>query len=402
MRAAWLLAVVVVALSARSGAQNLPTALPFLEIPPSPSLNAMGSPGVARTDADPYGFLANPARLGLAARDARAATALYPVGASDWFDADLSLASAALTAGFDLRPRGLPVSLGVGLGETALRFGELTVVSETGLAQASYEPVDRYRALALGAATTGSVRVGLGGTARHVTSTDRAEFVEGRAEVSSLYGFTFDLGLLAEADVAALLGRPRLGSVRLALSLATGYAQTHIGGTVRYSGFTTRLALPRTATLGWSGTAGLDLPTAHGAWRLVEADVAVQAEHSLVREPEEGRYHYARTLGDLAVRDALFGRGSDAVTGRHGLRVTLAQTVALSRGGFDGWGFDDVRTRGFEFHLAGPLRAVSWATGDGRFAALTERFDLRFAHAVYFDGDLHESTFDGLTLVVRR
>ena len=54
--------------------------------------------------------------------------------------------------------------MGVGLGETALRFGERTVVSQTGDAQATYEPVDRYRALALGAATTGPVRLGLGAT----------------------------------------------------------------------------------------------------------------------------------------------------------------------------------------------------------------------------------------------
>ena len=82
MRAAWLLAVLLVALPVRSGAQNLPTALPFLEIPPSPALNAMGSAGVAQTEADAYGFLVNPARLGLTARDVRAATALYPTGST--------------------------------------------------------------------------------------------------------------------------------------------------------------------------------------------------------------------------------------------------------------------------------------------------------------------------------
>ena len=91
-------------------AQNLPlTALPFLGISPSPAANAVGGAGVALTDADPYGFLYNPARLGLAARDARALTGLYPGGSTAWLGlGDLQVGSVALAAGFDLRPHGLP------------------------------------------------------------------------------------------------------------------------------------------------------------------------------------------------------------------------------------------------------------------------------------------------------
>ncbi|HLT48669.1 MAG TPA: hypothetical protein VK002_15650 [Rubricoccaceae bacterium] len=416
MRAAWLAlrsallcALVGAALAVpRAGAQNLPlTALPFLEISPSPAVSAAGGAGVALAEPNPHGFLYNPAHLGLAARDARALSALYPGGFTDWLAHDeLALGSIALAVGFDARVGGLPLAVGVGLGQTALRFGERVAVDERGAALGSYEPVDRYRALALGAATTGAVRVGVGATVRHVTSTDRVLVASDGVRTEDIWGLTFDLGLLAEADVARLLGRPRLPfgvPVQPALSVAVGYAQANLGGEVPYSG-AAALPLPRTARLGWSALGGLDLTTAAGPLRLVEGAFAVQAEHSLVRAGDQpGEFRYEGFLGDLdPFRHGVLGEGNDVVTGRHGWRVAVAETVAYSRGGFDGWGFTDVRTQGLEVRLAGPLKAAALLTGSGRLGELASRFDLRLTHAVVFRGEAHESTFDGLTLVVRR
>jgi hypothetical protein len=392
----------------QGGAQNLPlTALPFLEISPSPAANGVGGAGVALVEADPHGFLYNPAHLGLAARDVRALSAFYPTGTTDWLAfEDLALGSAALAVGFDARVAGLPLAVGAGLGQTVLRFGERIAVDEHGEALGAYEPVDRYRALGVGAATTGAVRVGVGGTVRHVTSTDRVLVEDARVATTSVWGFTFDLGVLAEADVTRLLGRPRLSlalPLQPSLTVAAGYAQTNLSGEVNYSGLPA-MPLPRTARLGWSARAGLDLPTRAGTLRLVEGLFAVQAEHSLVRYDEQrGQYKYRTVVGDLDVyRNGLLGRGNEVVTGRHGWQMTLAETVAFSRGGFDGWGFYDARTHGLELRLAGPLKGAALLTGSGRLAEAARRFDLRLTHAVVFSGDAQESTFDGLTFVVRR
>ena len=406
LRATLLCTLACAALAApRAGAQNLPlTALPFLEISPSPSVSAVGGAGVALTEPDPHGFLYNPAHLGLAARDARASTSFYPGGAADWLAlGDLSLGSTALAAGFDARVAGLPLTVGVGLGETALRFGERMAVDERGAAVGSYEPVDRYRALALGAATTGAARVGIGATVRYITSTDRVLVQDDGVRTKDIWGFTFDLGALAEADVTRLLGKPRLGVLQPALSVAVGYAQENLGGEVPYSRGLA-LPLPRIAQLGWSAHAGLDLPTTVGALRLVDGTLAVQAEHSLVRYGDQpGRYRYAAFLGDLDLfRNGFLGDGNEVVTGRRGWRLGLAETVAFSRGGFDGWGFSDVRTHGLEVRLAGPLKAAALVTGSGRLAEVARQFDLRLTHAVVFSGQAQESRFDGLTLVVRR
>jgi hypothetical protein len=247
------------------------------------------------------------------------------------------------------------------------------------------------------------VRVGVGTAVRHVTSTDRV-VVKGRGlETTDVWGFTFDLGLLAEADVARLAGRPRLGPVEPVFTVSAGYAQTNVGGEVAYSG-APAMPLPRTARLGWSTRVGLDVPTPAGRLRLAEGTLTVQAEHSLVRRGNlPGRYAYRPLIGSLDLfENAFLGRGNAVVTGRHGWQLALAETVALSGGRFDGWGFTNVRTHGVEVQLAGPLKGAALLTGSSRLAELARRFDLRLTHAVVFSGEEHESTFDGLTLVVRR
>ncbi|NNF57898.1 MAG: hypothetical protein HKN04_06620 [Rhodothermaceae bacterium] len=397
------LLLLLVLLPLQAGAQNLPlTALPFLEIPSSPMTSAIGGAGVALTEADAYGFLSNPAHLGLQARNTRAASALYPGGSTDWLQVgDLTLGSSALNVGFEAKVLGTPLTVGVGLAQTALRFGERAAINAQGESIGAYEPVDRFRALALGAATTGPVRLGLGATARHVVSTDRAVVEADGISTSNIWGITFDLGLLADADVTALLGHPTLGVLRPALSISAGYAQANIGGMVGYSGAPSQ-PLPRTARLGWSQTLGFDLPTAIGPFRLVEETSSVQAEHSLVRRTETG-YGYRPVLGDMNVfQHALLGRGNEVVTGRRGFRLELGETVAFSRGSFDGWGFEEVQTRGFELHLAGPLKAAALMTGSDRLAAVATRFDVRYTRSVYFAGELNESTFHGLSLTVTR
>ena len=108
-------------------------------------------------------------------------------------------------------------------------------------------------------------------------------------------------------------------------------------------------------------------------------------------------------LGDLDVIDnGLLGRGSATVTGRHGYRIAFFESFAISRGGFDGWGFDDVKTRGMEFRLAGPLKIIGEITGSSRLSVLANHYDVRFTRSVYFHGDMNESTFSGISFVVKR
>ena len=405
MRTVWVILSLSLLLPAQVAAQNLPiTALPFLEIPASPAINALGGAGVALTSGDPHAFLYNPAQLGISARDNQAAGTLYPAGSTDWLSVgDLSVGSTALSAGVDLRSLGVPLVAGIGLAQTALQFSERVVVDDVGEAVASYQPRDRYRALSMGLATTGAARIGIGTTIRHVSSTDRASMDNEGVSVSNVRGITVDVGVLAEADVARLLGSATIGRLQPSLSVAVGYAQSNIGGTVAYSGQFAASALPRTARLGWSASGGVGVPLTVTSLQIAEVDVSVQAEHLLVRENGVADYSYEPFLGELNVIDnGLLGRGSSTVTGRHGYRIAFLESFAVSRGGFDGWGFDDVKTRGMEFRLAGPLKLLGELTGNSRLSSFADRFDVRFTRSVYFSGMPNESTFNGISFVVKR
>ena len=102
------------------------------------------------------------------------------------------------------------------------------------------------------------------------------------------------------------------------------------------------------------------------------------------------------------IRNGLLGRGSATITARHGYRIAFLESFSISRGGFDGWGFEDVKTRGMEFRLAGPLKIISEIAGNPRLANLAHRSDVRITRSVYFYGGLNESTFNGISFVVKR
>jgi hypothetical protein len=364
----------------------------------------LGGADVAHRDAGAHAALGNPALAGLAARDLVAATAGGP-GASDWRSlGDIRFSGGAQSFGVDGARLGVPLTLGVALAWTSMDYGERSLQGT----RATYAPIDRFAAFSIGGATRGAVRVALGATVRHLSTTDRVTVRNGRASVSSRRGVTADLGLAASADIAAAVGSPEFalpgaGRLRPALEVTAGYAQTHVGGTVRYSGGEAA-ALPRTARLGWSAVAGIDmdLPAMAGSLRVLEGEVVAQAETRLVRESAGGDYTYAPALGDVGVVDALAGRGDASVTGRRGIRVGIAETLALSVGWFGGAGFDNTASRAMEIRLAGPLKLAAALARSPRLADAARRMDLRWIRAVTFIDSPYETTMNGFSLVVRR
>ncbi len=389
----------------------VPTALPFLDLTPSPGLVGFGGGGVAQHGAAAYGALQNPALLGMVARDLVSETVAGP-GASSWRGmGDIQLAGGAQFVGIDARAIGLPIAAGAAISWSTLAYGDRVLQGGAG----SYEPTDGYRALSLGAASTGNVRFAAGATVRRVSTTDRVVLHGDEADVSYRRAATADFGLAMTADVASLAESPRLavpgvGVLRPALDVTAGYAQAHIGGRVQYSGGDWQ-ALPRTARLGWGGVAGLDVLLGSAAaqssrrqtvLRAVELEFASQAETRLVREPSDGVFTYAPALGDVHALDALLGRGDATVTGRRGVRVAALETVSFSWGVYGGGGFDNVRSSAFEVRLAGPLKALALLTGSPRIAGAAQRLDLRWTRAVTYAGSSFETTMHGFAVIVRR
>jgi hypothetical protein len=359
------------------------TALPVLEIPAVPE---MGGATVGRAGDDARSFLQNPAALSLAPAGQAAAGA---PGATWYGESRFGTAAARWTGRLG------QVAAGVGLAQGTLSADARTLADGT-----PFEPAERYRALGGSIGTTGPVRVSLGATARYVTSTDAPVYDGARFTVGQVRGVTADLGALVSADVAALAGQPHLGRLSPALDLSAGYAQTHIGGAVTYSGFA-RQALPRTGALGWSARAGLDALLAGRSFRLVEAGGAFQAERRLARE-DGAMTTYAAVTGGTGIVDALRGTGGDVTTGRRGVRLAFAETLALSWGRFDGGGFRDVATRGVEVRTGGLFAVAAHRLGRGPLADALARTDVRVGRTTVFAGSPDAATRTTVSLVVGR
>lgn len=374
------------ALSPLASAQTAAyTALPMLEVP---AVSEMGGATVARSSEDPLAMLQNPAQLGLAARAIGQSVSGAP--STTWFG-ESSYGAGAAAFGTSVGS----LDLGVGIAAGSMNGEGRTLRDGT-----FYKPTDRYRALGVGVSTRGAVRAALGTTARLVTTTDAPVWAEGAFEVGSLYGVSFDLGALVSADVVALAGGPTIGALRPALAVTAGYAQTNLSGSIRYSG-NSRQALPRMGALGWSATTGLDLPVGATSLRIVEAEAAFQAERSLVRD-SDGLVSYAALSNGLAALDALAGSGNTSTTGRRGLRISLAETVEVSTGRFDGWGYDDVQTRSVAISTAGASKLISARLAPGPLATALARTDLKVGRTTVFAGTPDSASRTTLTLVIRR
>lgn len=379
--------LVLLALPVRAQQTLVFSALPVLELPAAPDL---GGAAVGRATADPRAVLHNPARLGLGAPGAAVAGA----PAVTWFGESrfgVSAATWSVEHG--------AIRAGVGLAQGVMSSDTRALADGT-----PFQPVDRYRALSGGAGLAfgpaDAFRAAVGATARYVTSTDAPVWNGTGFSVGQIRGMTADAGAMASVDVAALAGRPHVGVLRPALDVTAGYAQSHLGGAVQYSGFE-RQTLPRTAAVGWSARAGLDLPTAVRPVRLVEAEVAVQTERRLITAGPDGNVTTARVTGGMRAGQILTARHDDLTTARSGVRLALAETLALSWGGFEGGGYREVRTRGVEVSAAGAFALAASRLAPGPLADALGRTDLRLARETVFAGTPEASSRTTLTLVVR-
>lgn len=360
------------------------TALPFLSVP---AVAELGGATVGRAVLDPRAALQNPAVLGLAARDAVQTAGGTP--SENWFGENR----------YGVGATAWNVRHGRLAGGVALAQGTMRGTPRTLADGSTYAPGDRFRSLSLGVGTTGAVRLAVGATGRYVTSTDVPVWDGDSFEVGQLRGVTADVGVLVQADVAALAGRPTVAGLAPSLDVTAGYAQTNIGGAVRYSGFS-RQALPRLGALGWSARAGLDTPVGAATVRLVEAEVAFSAERLLVEQTPEST-GYALVVGRMPLAAPLTGAGDDRMAGRRGVRVALAETVGLSWGRFDGWGYTQAQTRSWDVGTAGASRWLA-TRADGPLADVLRRLDLRVGQTTVWAGTPNAETRTTVTLAWKR
>ncbi len=379
-------------------------AIPFLQ----PSLNAMGATGTSIPTNDPYGFLFNPAQLGLTSQATNLSFIFYPSNVN-WFGIDqLKLTGIAFNLGYNFKNLvGFPVSIGFGFSNPELSYGEFIVTGEQDPFQlGTFEPKDYYNAYSLGIGIDYFVQFSAGVTYKDVTSILSNQAIGSeidivKAEVSTIdYGFLLNLPLIKLIDDRLTLNLIDDIPLKPHFNFSTGYSVSNIGDEVYYIDPAQADPLPRTARLGYGISLGLDFLIDKTPFSFIKFDFSVDAEDILVERDMLG-LEYQNGFGDIDVGTNIFQiRGSDKVIAHSGYRIYLLETLGIINGKFSGRGFDLSTTSGIEIRAAGLLKMLSKYSSNNVVEFIVNHFDLRYYNTTYSPNRFDIEMMDGIALVV--
>jgi hypothetical protein len=282
-------------------------AVPFLLLNPSPSLSAMGATGTALPTEDPFGFLWNPAQLGLTSQTNNLSFIFYP-SKLEWiptFNLDLELKAIALNAGYNFKDLiGFPLSFGFGYSNPEFDFGTFVRTDENGNILGEFEAKDYYNAYSFGLGVDYFVQLSVGYTIKDVTSilSDQPTGEEqgsGKAETT-----VNDFGILLNVPVTKLIDdkmQVQLDENLFAqpkFNFSLGYSKSNIGDEISYIDSAQADPLPRTDRLGYGISAGFDLVTNDFKINAFNISFTVEADEILIKRDSTGS-EYQSTLSDL-------------------------------------------------------------------------------------------------------
>jgi hypothetical protein len=408
--------------------------------PATPELIGTGFAGVALASDGAGSFLLNPARLAFAEPGVSASLLARRLEFDPLFSSDLDDYQNAysLTAGFPLRETNWRAGLGFG---RSLYLSEQTRTDVSGNDLGTFETEDSALVLGASIAYEGPVTLSFGVAARRISEPYGGVLpADDTFEIENEAGWGVDLGL--QARYAFLKPKPDGG---LSGSVGIGYAIQNWGPDLSLSSSYSLdeeeetaveypIPLAARARFGWSGTLGYDVVWAGRTVRAVQADVMLEASHSLVRASlredqnlpfAAQEYRVAGPLGRIRPLDALLGRSREpdternaditnvraaGVLGHRAVRLQVLETLTLRYGAHGETTLDPIEGTTHAFGLglsaAGLFRLVDV---DGSFGALADRGDIRFSYAYY--GFYRDNTTEfpprdqpwalGLTLVAR-
>jgi hypothetical protein len=372
-------------------------AVPFLLLNPSPSFSAMGATGTALPTEDPFGFIWNPAQLGLTSQTNNLSFIFYP-SKLEWipvWNADLELSSIALNAGYNFKDLiGFPLSFGFGYSNVELDFGNLG-------------GTDSYKAYSFGLGMDYFVQLGIGYTIKDVTSDlgslSGAEKEPGIAETAAN-----DFGILLNVPVIKLINNKmqvQLDENLNALptfNFSMGYSKSNIGDEISYIDHAQADPLPRMDRLGYGISTGFDLVSDNFRINAFNLSFTVEADDILIKQDTTGGWEYQSTLSDLKFwKNIVEIEGDDKIVSRAGIKLEFVETVSLYFGHFSGRGYPDPKeTNGFEIRAKGLLKLCAVWAKDPITDFLRDHIDIRYYKTDYSDFNITQTKMTGLAFYV--
>jgi len=401
--------VSLIVLSTLLSSVTLAQAIPFLLLPLSPSLNAMGATGTSIPTDDPYGFLFNPAQLGHTSQTTNLSFIFYPSKAN-WLGFDqLKLTSIAVNLGYNFKNLvGIPVSIGFGFSNPELNFGEFARLDEVGnpIPHSTIESKDYYSAYSLGVGINYFIQFNAGITYKDITSIlgDQLTGITNgilKAEVSTIdYGFLLNIPVIKIIDDKLSLNIIDDIPIKPYFNFSTGYSQSNIGDEVFYIDQAQSDPLPRTARLGYGISFGLDFLIDKSPFGFIKIEFSVDAEDILIERDMFG-FEYQKGIGDIDIgRNIFLIKGDDKIVTHSGYRIYLMETLGITIGKFSGRGFNLSTTNGIEIRATGLLKMLSKYSSNKVVEFIANHFDFRYYRTTYSPNNF-KSEMDGIALFIR-
>ncbi len=379
-------------------------AVPMLYLNPSPQLNGLGMVGTAIPTNDPFGFYYNPAQIGYTSQTNNISLQFYP-SQINWLGLNvISYNNIAFNLGYNFKNllNGLSLSAGFGFIHSKMDYAAHLGPSYYPSSNVSY---DEFNAYGFGVGIDYYVHLNVGITYKKINSKLGVPIFSNVAMGSyEANPSTIDYGLLLTIPVIKLIDPKyylftynNLPAVPY-FNFSTGYSRLNQGGEAVYVDQAQADPLPRTARLGYSISAGLDLALKNTSIKIIGYDFIVDADDILIERNSQS-YTYQSGIGDIQIgRNLIELKSSDKVVVHKGHNINFYETISLMIGRFDGSGYYSRKTSGWGISAKGALKMLKANLENNIVDYIADHFDIQYYSTKLFQDIPIETSLKGIGL----
>ncbi|MCL5029650.1 MAG: hypothetical protein M1480_11625 [Bacteroidetes bacterium] len=380
------------------------TAVPMLYLDPSPQLNGMGMVGTGLPTNDPFGFYYNPAQIGYNSQANNISLQFYP-SKVNWLGLNVvSYNNIAVNAGYNFKNllNGLSFSAGFGFIHSKMDYENPFGISPYYPGNDSY---DEFNAYALGVGIDYYVQFNIGLTYKKITSVlSSAPWMSTIGKSYEATPSTFDYGLLLTVPVIKIID-PKYYLFKYKdlpaipyFNFSIGYARLNQGGEAVYVDQAQADPLPRTARLGYSFSAGLDLTLKNTSLKIIDYNFTVDADDILI-ESNSRSYSYQSGIGDIQIgRNLIELKSSDKVVVHKGHNINIYETISFMIGRYDGRGYYSQKSSGWGLSAKGILKMIKANYENDIVDYIADHFDVQYYSTKLFQDSGIETNLKGIGL----
>lgn len=379
-------------------------AVPMLYLNPSPQLNGMGMVGTGLPTNDPFGFYYNPAQIGYNSQANNFSLQFYP-SKVNWLGLNLvSYNNIAFNAGYNFKNllNGLSLSAGFGYIHSKMDYADHLGPSTY---PSSYVSYDEFNAYAFGVGIDYYVQFNVGLTYKKITSVlSSPSWMNTIGKSYEATPSTFDYGFLLTVPVIKIIDpnyylfKYKALPAHPYFNFSIGYARLNQGGEAVYADQAQADPLPRTARLGYSFSAGLDLTLKNTSIKIIDYSFTVDADDILI-ERNSLSYSYQSGIGDIQIgRNLIELKSSDKVVVHKGHYINFYETISLMIGRFDGNGYYSRKASGWGVSAKGVLKMLKANLENNVVDYIADHFDVQYYSTKLFQDIPIETNLKGIGL----